>query len=60
MAFLEASLKSDTELMKWFRERLVWDDPEVVNDLLKKGLFMRIYEPQVGWVVGGHGVLGLW
>lgn len=29
------------------RQRLVWDDPAVVNDLLKKGLFMRIYEPQV-------------
>lgn len=25
----------------------MWDDPAVVNDLLKKGLFMRIYEPQV-------------
>eukprot|EP00887_Chlorella_sp_A99_P005888 scaffold1.g5888.t1 len=46
MAFLEASLKTDEELLKWFRERLVWSDPEVVNDLLKKGLFARIYEPQ--------------
>ncbi|EFN51864.1 hypothetical protein CHLNCDRAFT_7951, partial [Chlorella variabilis] len=47
MAFLEASLKNDTELMDWFRQRLVWSDPAVVNDLLKKGLFTRIYEPQV-------------
>ena len=29
------------------RQRLVWSDSAVVNDLLKKGLFMRIYEPQV-------------
>lgn len=29
------------------RQRLVWEDSAVVNDLLKKGLFMRIYEPQV-------------
>lgn len=29
------------------RQRLVWSDAAVVNDLLKKGLFMRIYEPQV-------------
>ncbi|KAL4450650.1 hypothetical protein ABPG77_001006 [Micractinium sp. CCAP 211/92] len=47
MAFLEASLKNDKELMDWFKQRLVWDDPAVVNDLLKKGLFMRIYEPQL-------------
>lgn len=47
MAFLEASLKNDKELMEWFKQRLVWDDPAVVNDLLKKGLFMRIYEPQL-------------
>ena len=46
MAFLEASLKSDAELLAWFRARLVWQDPEVVNDLLKKGLFTRLYEPQ--------------
>lgn len=31
------------------RQRLVWSDPAVVNDLLKKGLFARIYEPQVSW-----------
>ncbi|KAL4433671.1 hypothetical protein ABPG75_000112 [Micractinium tetrahymenae] len=47
MAFLEASLKKDNELMDWFKQRLVWEDPAVVNDLLKKGLFTRIYEPQV-------------
>lgn len=47
MAFLEASLRSDKELLDWFHQRLVWSDPAVVNDLLKKGLFMRIYEPQV-------------
>jgi hypothetical protein len=47
MAFLEASLRSDGELLDWFRQRLVWSDSAVVNDLLKKGLFMRIYEPQL-------------
>lgn len=47
MAFLEASLRSDAELLDWFRQRLVWSDAAVVNDLLKKGLFMRIYEPQL-------------
>ncbi|KAK9809195.1 hypothetical protein WJX72_011143 [[Myrmecia] bisecta] len=47
MAFLAASLKSDTELMEWFRERLVWNDPKVVIDLLRNGLFVRLYTPQV-------------
>ena len=47
-AFMAASLKSDEELVDWFRQRLVWDDPAVVVDLLKRGLFSRIYTPQVG------------
>jgi hypothetical protein len=47
MAFLAASLKSDEELMDWFRQRLVWNDPAVVKDLVKNGLFYRIYTPQV-------------
>lgn len=47
-AFLAASLKSDSELWAWFRERLIWDDPKVVQDLLRNGLFYRIYTPQVG------------
>lgn len=40
-------MKSDEELEKWFQERLVWSDPAVVVDLLKSGLFIRAYEPQV-------------
>ena len=40
-------MKTDDELEKWFRERLVWNDPSVVVDLLKSGLFIRAYEPQV-------------
>eukprot|EP00891_Asterochloris_glomerata_P002881 jgi/Astpho2/2881/Aster-01035 len=47
MAFLAASLKSDEELMGWFKERLIWSDPAVVNDLTKSGLFVRIFAPQV-------------
>lgn len=46
-AFLAASLKSDEELWAWFRERLIWDNPAVVKDLLRNGLFYRIYTPQV-------------
>ena len=46
-AFLAASLKTDVELLKWFRDRLIWNEPETVVDLLKNGLFVRLYEPQV-------------
>lgn len=46
-AFLAASMKADEELEQWFRDRLVWTDPAVVTDLLKSGLFVRAYEPQV-------------
>lgn len=40
-------MKTDEELETWFRERLVWSDQSVVTDLLKSGLFIRAYEPQV-------------
>ena len=39
-------MRSDEELIRWFRERLVWNDPATVTDLLKNGLFVRLYEPQ--------------
>ena len=45
-AFLAASMKTDEELVDWFKERLVWTDQAVVTDLLKAGLFIRAYEPQ--------------
>lgn len=41
-------MKSEEELMGWFRDRLVWSDAGVVTDLLKSGLFVRMYTPQVG------------
>lgn len=46
-AFLAASLKTDDELLDWFNERLVWNDQGVVTDMLKNGLFVRIFAPQV-------------
>ena len=41
-------MKSDAELAEWFKERLVWDNTETVIEMLKSGLFVRAYEPQVG------------
>jgi hypothetical protein len=47
LAFLEASLKPDDKLMYFFKERLVWEDSEVTLKLVNKGLFSRLYEPQL-------------
>jgi hypothetical protein len=47
IAFLEASLKDDDELMDFFKERLVWNEKDVVLDLIHKGVFGRMYEPQL-------------
>ena len=46
-AFLEASLRTDDELMEFFMDRLVWDNEEEVDDLLTLGLFGRLFEPQL-------------
>ena len=46
-AFLAASLKTDEDLLGWFNERLVWNDQGVVTEMLKNGLFVRIFAPQV-------------
>lgn len=47
IAFMEASLRNDKELMDFFKERLVWDDPKTVNNLINIGLFGRFHEPQL-------------
>jgi len=47
IAFLEASLKDDDELMDFFKERLVWNEKKAVLDLIHKGVFGRMYEPQI-------------
>lgn len=44
-------MKSDAELADWFKERLVWDNQETVIEMLKSGLFIRAYEPQVRFSV---------
>ena len=47
IAFLEASLKTDDKLMDFFKQRLVWDNSEDVIDLINRGVFSRLYEPQI-------------
>ena len=40
-------MKTDAELLQWFNDRLVWNSPTVVNELLRNGLFVREFAPQV-------------
>lgn len=47
IAFMEASLKNDKQLMKFFKDRLLWDNTKTVNSLIQTGLFGRLYEPQL-------------
>lgn len=47
VAFIEASLRDDDQLMEFYKERLVWDDVSQIVKFLKKGLFTRLYEPQL-------------
>lgn len=46
-AFIAASLRTEDELHKMFRERLVWENPSDIALLRSKGLLTRIYGPQV-------------
>lgn len=45
--FVAASLKTEPELRRMFRERLVWDDPDLNADLISKGLLSRVHTPSV-------------
>eukprot|EP00897_Mesotaenium_endlicherianum_P002888 jgi/Mesen1/2627/ME000166S01755 len=45
-AFIIASTSTPDDMLKWYREHVVWLDREVNQKLLKKGLFGRIYTPQ--------------
>ncbi|CAA0812789.1 Glycosyltransferase-like KOBITO 1 [Striga hermonthica] len=45
-AFLIASKGTEEEMLKWYREHVVWADKEVNEDLLDKGILTRIYTPK--------------
>lgn len=47
LAFLRASLLDDDGLARFFADHLLWNDTKLVNDLINKGLFMRMHEPQI-------------
>ena len=47
IAFMEASLRDDKELLEFYTEHLLWDEEDTIVPLLHHGLFTRLYEPQL-------------
>ncbi|KAL0359583.1 UNVERIFIED_CONTAM: Glycosyltransferase-like KOBITO 1 [Sesamum angustifolium] len=46
-AFMIASMGTEEQMLKWYREHVVWTDREVNLKLLSGGVFTRIYTPMV-------------
>ncbi|WCJ33401.1 Glycosyltransferase-like KOBITO 1 [Euphorbia peplus] len=46
-AFIIASTATEEEMLRWYRERVVWTDNDLKLKLLRKGLLIRIYAPMV-------------
>ncbi|GAV71244.1 Glyco_tranf_2_4 domain-containing protein [Cephalotus follicularis] len=46
-AFIIASTATEEEMLRWYRERIVWTDKVLTLKLLRKGIFTRIYAPMV-------------
>ncbi|KAG6596955.1 Glycosyltransferase-like protein, partial [Cucurbita argyrosperma subsp. sororia] len=46
-AFIIASTATEEEMLRWYRERIVWTDKSLNLKLLRKGILTRIYAPMV-------------
>ncbi|XP_065857240.1 glycosyltransferase-like At3g57200 [Euphorbia lathyris] len=46
-AFIIASTATEEEMLRWYRERVVWTDHDMKLKLLRKGILSRIYAPMV-------------
>ncbi|XP_068645660.1 glycosyltransferase-like KOBITO 1 isoform X2 [Aristolochia californica] len=44
-AFIIASTATEEEMIRWYREHIVWNDKTLNLKLLKKGILTRIYAP---------------
>ncbi|XP_039122564.1 glycosyltransferase-like At2g41451 [Dioscorea cayenensis subsp. rotundata] len=44
-AFIIASTATEEEMLRWFREHVVWTDKELNLKLMRKGILTRIYAP---------------
>ncbi|GAB2267170.1 hypothetical protein Dimus_002154 [Dionaea muscipula] len=48
-AFIVASTATEEEMLRWYREHVVWMDKEIKLKLLRKGILTRIYAPMVSF-----------
>ncbi|KAL4351438.1 hypothetical protein GQ457_06G024800 [Hibiscus cannabinus] len=46
-AFIIASTATEEEMLRWYREHVVWTDKELNLKLLRRGILTRIYAPMV-------------
>uniref|UniRef100_A0A452XHX9 Glycosyltransferase family 92 protein n=1 Tax=Aegilops tauschii subsp. strangulata TaxID=200361 RepID=A0A452XHX9_AEGTS len=44
-AFIIASTASEEDMLRWYNERVVWNDKQLNLKLLRKGVLTRIYAP---------------
>ncbi|TVU31481.1 hypothetical protein EJB05_23168 [Eragrostis curvula] len=44
-AFIIASTATEDEMLRWYNERVVWNDKQLNLKLLRKGVLTRIYAP---------------
>ncbi|KAG9444756.1 hypothetical protein H6P81_016096 [Aristolochia fimbriata] len=58
-AFIIASTATEEEMLRWYREHIVWGDKELNLKLLKKGILTRIYAPMaIIQSLRGSGIFG--
>ncbi|GBG80153.1 hypothetical protein CBR_g30521 [Chara braunii] len=46
-AFIIAKTRTIPEMFEWYKKRVVWYDAEAKDKLIRRGLFMRIFAPQL-------------
>lgn len=50
-AFIIASTATEEEMLRWFRERVVWTDKQLNLKLQRKGILTRINAPMVSTLI---------
>ncbi|CAI5465836.1 unnamed protein product [Closterium sp. Yama58-4] len=47
LAFIIASTQTEEQMFQWYKDHVVWSDRDMIEKLLKKGIFGRIHTPQL-------------
>ncbi|CAI5504303.1 unnamed protein product [Closterium sp. Naga37s-1] len=46
LAFIIASTQTEEQMFQWYKDHVLWSDRDMIEKLLKKGIFGRIHTPQ--------------